>query len=79
LHVTTGASSSLANGIRDAARLANADPYLPVVVSNNHHSAKPKPPATFEHLGHASNVYNALIQFISIIKRSSVHSASLEY
>ena len=47
--------------IRHATCLANADPHLPVVVSNNHHRAKPKPPATLEYLGHPGYVYNALI------------------
>jgi hypothetical protein len=79
LHVAACPRSPLANGIWDTACLANANPDLSIVVANHNYGAKPKPPATFEYLGHAGNVYNAFIQFISIIKGSSFHCASLEF
>jgi hypothetical protein len=60
-HLTTRARRRLADRIWNAARLAHANSNLPLVVSDYYNYSESKPPATFDHFGHASNVDNALV------------------
>src|SRR5690606_25157176 len=66
-HVAAGTVRRLADRVRDATRLADADSNPAIVVADDHDCAEGEAAATLHNFGDAGNVNYALIEFFAVI------------
>jgi hypothetical protein len=68
--------SPLADRIWDTACLAHAYANLPFVIANDHHHAEPKTAPALDHFGYTRDIYDTLVEFLSIFVSLSWSSLS---
>jgi hypothetical protein len=82
LHIMSCPFRRLANRVGHCTCFANPHANLSTVVAHHRHHTETKPATTFDDFGDPGDVYNPLIQFLSLcenlaIPKTSGHSASV--